>query len=426
MSTDSATHLMGSARAWLSWFFASACLLFQFVVQLQPSVMIAPLEKAFAVDALQLGVLTSAYFVSYLALQVPAGWLLDRFGPRVVLALSMVLTVVGLLFFAWAESFGAATLARIGLGIAGAPAFPAAALVAARWFPPRRFALMLGLTEGFTLLGGVAADLVLADLARAFGIFGSTLTLAGCALVLGVFVVAFVHDAPTLVATDSQEHDTRKQGELFSVFTNPRIWLAAIHGGLFFGVVAAFGGLWAVPFLSVRLELNQTDATHLLSVLFLSGAIGAPILGVASAIPRARAWVLMAASVLCASAAFGVILSGGGAWVIAVWLVVLGFFAGAYAIDLAFVRDAVAPARRGLALGLANLIFGVIGGPILLMLISTALGEASGSGSSLAASHASLEQMRAALAWFLGALVLLVPIGVALLLVVRRDERSYH
>ena len=120
------------------------------------------------------------------------------------------------------------------------------------------------------------------------------------------------------------------------------------------------------------------------------------------------------------------ILSGGGAWVIAVWLVVLGFFAGAYAIDLAFVRDAVAPARRGLALGLANLIFGVVGGPLLLMLISAALQEASGSGSNLAASHASLEQMRAALAWFLGALVLLVPIGVALLLVVRRDERSYH
>ena len=79
----------GGVRGWLVWLIASLCLLFQFLVQLQPSVMIGELEHTLSLDAAQLGKLTSAYFVTYLLLQVPVGWLLDRYGPRLVLTISM-------------------------------------------------------------------------------------------------------------------------------------------------------------------------------------------------------------------------------------------------------------------------------------------------------------------------------------------------
>ena len=148
-----------SGRAWSTWLIASLCLLFQFVVQVQPSVMIPSLERDLSLSAEELGFLTSSYFISYLICQIPSGWLLDRVGPRLVLTGSLVLTMGGLVWFGMADSLGSAVGSRIALGVFGAPAFPAAALVASRWFPARRFTLMLGLTESFTLIGGVLVDL---------------------------------------------------------------------------------------------------------------------------------------------------------------------------------------------------------------------------------------------------------------------------
>jgi MFS family permease len=411
----------GGVRGWLVWLIASLCLLFQFLVQLQPSVMIGELEHTLSLDAAQLGKLTSAYFVTYLLLQVPVGWLLDRYGPRLVLTISMILSMGGMIWFGYASSLGSATAARIGLGVAGAPAFPAAALVAARWFPARRFALMLGLTESFTLLGGVVADIGLPQLLKILGRGHSGLVLGGVSLVLAIACALFIRDHPE---RDSAKHhdavDAHDPGEsILHTILNARVWLAALHGGLFFGVVAAFGGLWAVPFLHARLEIVEDSAMLLLAVLFLSGVVGAPLLGLASAKPRWRAPVLLVASIICTGSIAAVVYAPGGIVLIAILLGVLGFVSGAYAIDLAFVREAVSGRRRGLAMGMANLIFGIVGGPLMLMIIAMSLQGQSGT-HHVSPMTASLDQMRIALGWFVGALAFLVPIGIALILVAHR------
>ena len=168
-----------SSRGWSTWLLASFCLLFQFVVQVQPSVMIPSLERDLAMGAEELGYLTSAYFLSYFICQIPSGWLLDRVGPRLVLAVSLILSAGGLIWFGMADSIGSAIAARVALGVFGAPAFPAAALVAARWFPSRRFTLMLGFTESFTFIGGVLVDLGLPSLVEWTGRVGSGVILGG-------------------------------------------------------------------------------------------------------------------------------------------------------------------------------------------------------------------------------------------------------
>lgn len=425
MAVDDDAGLSG-ARAWVSWVLASLCLLFQFVVQLQPSAMIGELETAFKIDAGQLGQLTAAYFATYLVLQVPVGWLLDHIGPRIVLAISMVLTCCGLIWFGYADSLGWATAARVGLGVAGAPAFPAAALVAARWFPARRFALMMGMTESFTLLGGVVVDTALPQMQLVLGRNYSGLILGGAAGLLAIACGVCIRDHPqTHSKGQSSEGPVARtsRGSIIHTVFNARLWLAAVHGGLFFGVVAAFGGLWAVPFLRARLDLVESSAIGLLAILFIAGAIGAPILGLASSKVSWRAPVLITASVICSAAAAAVVYMPGGIVMIAILLGVLGFVAGAFAINLAVVRDVVVESRRGLAMGIANFVFGVIGGPVLLLGIGIAL-DAQSASESISPMAASLDQIRGALAWFVGALALLIPLGIVLLWLVRISDRS--
>ena len=407
-----------SGRAWSTWLIASLCLLFQFVVQVQPSVMIPSLERDLSLSAEELGFLTSSYFISYLICQIPSGWLLDRVGPRLVLTGSLVLTMGGLVWFGMADSLGSAVGSRIALGVFGAPAFPAAALVASRWFPARRFTLMLGLTESFTLIGGVLVDLGLPSLVALTGRTGSGWILGGCALALGILSWVLVRDHPSNQPGTSpgrgDSHGSPVESRATRVLIDPRIWLAAIHGGLFFSVIATFGGLWGVPFLHLRLGIESAEAAHVLALLFVAGAIGAPLIGLAASRARMRGVMLMIASLACTGSAFGMVLFTEGSAPIYIMLIIIGFFSGAYALDLAFVIDVVSARHQGFAMGMANLILGIVGGPLMITLIARAISN-SGADPSGSVLDATLDQMNVGLSWFAWGLALLIPLGVVLL-----------
>ena len=413
----------GRARDWIAWAVASSCLLFQFVVQVQPSAMIDGLERSFDVDAVELGLLSSAYFLSYLLLQVPMGWLLDRFGPRIVLGASMILGAVGLLWFGTASNLTSAILARTGLGIAGAPAFAAAALVASRGFPAARFGLMIGLTEAFTLLGGVAVVLGLPLLDRAIDRTGSGIALAILSMVLAVACLLLVEGGgrrSTEPGAVTSEPPTRSVAR---TILDPSVLLAGLHAGLLFSIIASFGGLWAAPFLRARLELDPVLASQPVAILFAAGVLGAPLLGLVSGRPLWRGPVLIIASVLCAVSACMLINAPVGTLQLLLLLALLGFFGGVFAVDMAAVRDVVEPARRGLALGTANMILGVVGGPVIMMLVARAL-DRTDPGGTVDILRASLEQVRGSLDWFVGGLACAVPVGILLVLLLRRRDRS--
>lgn len=70
----------------------------------------------------QLGALSSAYFLAFAAMQLPLGIWLDRFGPRRVNAVLMVVAALGCCAFALADGFATLWLGRalVGAGVAGA------------------------------------------------------------------------------------------------------------------------------------------------------------------------------------------------------------------------------------------------------------------------------------------------------------------
>jgi ACS family glucarate transporter-like MFS transporter len=97
-----------------------------------------------------------AFFFAYALLQVPAGWLSDRFGARGTLALYVVgwsLATVGL---GLANGLVAIVLLRIALGATQAGAYPAAASLLKRWIPPTA----RGRANTCVAMGGRAGGLI--------------------------------------------------------------------------------------------------------------------------------------------------------------------------------------------------------------------------------------------------------------------------
>ena len=96
------------------------------------------------------GDLSSAFFWSYALFQLPAGWLGDRYGARVVLAVYLFLWSACTGLMGLADGFALLFVLRLGCGMFEAGAYPLAAGVVRRWVP----ATARGLASGCVAVGG--------------------------------------------------------------------------------------------------------------------------------------------------------------------------------------------------------------------------------------------------------------------------------
>ncbi|MDR3452723.1 MAG: MFS transporter [Rhodoferax sp.] len=105
------------------------------------------LQQAFNLTPADLGLLFSAFFWSYALLQIPAGLILDKFGVTRIGRWSALLWGIASTITACASGFAGIFLARVLLGIAEAPSFPANSKATGYWFPRTERALSTALFD---------------------------------------------------------------------------------------------------------------------------------------------------------------------------------------------------------------------------------------------------------------------------------------
>lgn len=99
------------------------------------------LHAAFGISAVTFGYLSSAYSWSYAALQLPSGYLLDRFGVKLIGRVSTLLWSVASFAAAISTGLTGFLSARLLLGIGEAPTFPANSKAIGYWFPVKERSL---------------------------------------------------------------------------------------------------------------------------------------------------------------------------------------------------------------------------------------------------------------------------------------------
>ena len=78
------------------------------------------LSSEFDLTAGNLGLLAGGYFLGFSLMQIPAGFLLDKYGPKKVVAYFLLIALVSTISFAFAKSFTGLLISRffIGVGVA--------------------------------------------------------------------------------------------------------------------------------------------------------------------------------------------------------------------------------------------------------------------------------------------------------------------
>ncbi|WP_187415013.1 MFS transporter [Nonomuraea sp. PA05] len=115
------------------------------------------------------GILLSSFFWTYAIFQLPSGWLLDRFGPRLIYPIAVVWWSLWTAATALAHGVGTLLVTRLGLGIGEAPVQPANIKVVSAWFPRRERALASSLFDTGQQVGVALSVPVVTALIAAFG-----------------------------------------------------------------------------------------------------------------------------------------------------------------------------------------------------------------------------------------------------------------
>ena len=241
-------------------------------------------RQELGLNATQMGVLLSAFLLSYAFAQLPAGVSVDRVGPRILLGAGLVVWSLAQAVTGLVSNFSQFYWARIGLGIGEAPQFPTAAGVINNWFHVKRRGIPIAAaTSAAPSIGTASAPPILTALMLAFGWRTMFVTLGVVGLVAAL-VWYLVYRDPAACATDAdisyiREGDTastsnvtlRQWLRLFKCWTTWGMILGNFGSGYLFWVYYA----WLPGFLEIQHHVSIARTGIFASIPPLCGIVGA-------------------------------------------------------------------------------------------------------------------------------------------------------
>jgi MFS family permease len=268
-------------RAWVIWLLSAFFMFYKYALEVSPSVMNATLMRTFHIDGVDLGNLAASYFYAYLLLQIPAGLLIDKIGPRKVTTIAIALCALGSFVFARSETLLMASVGRFLTGAGAAFAAINCLKLIANWFPSRQFALMAGLMMSVAMLGAVGGQAPLAAFIDAVEWREAMETIGFAGFILAaVFWLAVRNRAPNQKV---EKHLVSEKVPFWQcikkVLKNRQGWWLSAYSGFAFAPVMVFGGLWGVSFTAEAFSLSQNMAAQAVSLIFIGFAVGAPVFG---------------------------------------------------------------------------------------------------------------------------------------------------
>ncbi len=237
------------------------------------------LSSELALDAADLGFLTSVYFLGFAALQLPVGIWLDLYGPRRVQSALLLLAAAGAVLFSVSEGLAALTLGRALIGLGVAAAFTGGLKAIALWFPKDRVARMNGYLLTLGALGGVTAT------APARLLLDWSGSWRGLFVILAAITVACALTIWSVVPEERSTQPSSKKpapASLKTIYCNPRFWQVAPLSATCAGTTWALQSLWAAPWLTDVDGLTQADVARHLFVMAIALSIAALLLGTAA------------------------------------------------------------------------------------------------------------------------------------------------
>jgi sugar phosphate permease len=240
---------------------------------------LAQIGKDFNLQASDLGIVISAFFLGYAAMQIPGGWLADRFGSKFVIVFAIAAWSIFTVMTSFAWSLGSLIVIRLIFGLTEG-AYPSASVkgVTELFDKPSRPKLSALLVSS-NYAGSMLAPLIMAPLLIAFG-WRHAFEVIGIAGVVFAVVYFFLvpHIRPGADAGDVSATAQAPKASKRELLKNPFLWQLLT---VWFGLSCVNKGLdsWMPTYLLQQRGLDLKAVGILTPIPFLLATIATAIGG---------------------------------------------------------------------------------------------------------------------------------------------------
>lgn len=275
------------------WLIATLFVVYSFCLNTAAAVFSETIKSTLHASNLGVSLAAGAFILGFACMQIPAGYLLDKFNARFVVSAGVLLLALGNVVISFSENLTLFTLSNFLEGIGASFAFIAAAVLISQWFSAKLFPILFGLTQTLScILAGIIhyyftlalADYSWNDIYRSLALFGFIL------FVLTLIIVK----TPT---NYKRGKSISLKKSIVSVFKNKQILLCSLAAATSFGVLLAYASLWYVK-IQTYYSVENLQSVIISGAVFAGIGIGTPLLGWFSNIMKSRIMVIHVTLVL--------------------------------------------------------------------------------------------------------------------------------
>ncbi|MEK6730864.1 MAG: MFS transporter [Pseudomonadota bacterium] len=269
-------------RRWLVVMTASLLFFYTFLQLNMFNTISGNLMRDFAINATKFSELSALYFYGNFFLLFPAGVLLDRFSTRHLILLAMSIAIVTMFGFAFSYSIFWLSINRFFSGITGAFAFLSAIRLASRWFDAKHMALASGFIITIAMIGGMIAQTPVEILSNANGWRTTIMSMGWLGIAIFILMFFVIHNWPAEATTKQYENELRRTGfwkSIQMVVFNRYNWLGGAYTALMNLPIVLLGALWGSMYLVNAEHISPTQASYVITMIFLGTIVGSPFVG---------------------------------------------------------------------------------------------------------------------------------------------------
>ena len=303
-------------------------------------------------------------FLVFAVMQIPVGWALDRFGPRIV---SSVLLLIGggggAFLFASAQTPNHINLSMALLGVGCSPILMASYYIFARSYSPKIFATLAATFLGIGSLGTLIGA---SPLTYFVGILGWREAVE----LIGIFTILISASLFFTIKNPVKKYESyASAGGFWSIFKLRDILLIVPIAIICYAPVAGLRGLWLGPYFEHKFEASIDEIGEIGLIMSLGMILGTFFYGPLDRIFKTRKWIVLFGNSICLLSVASLSFLPEVSYTLAiVCFTIIGFFGMSFPVVVAHGRSFVPIELSGRGVTLMNLF--AIGGVAILQTVS--------------------------------------------------------
>lgn len=239
---QTARYRLGGGMAWWVWILATLFVIYLFNIQTMFSDVQDEIQGALHLDINHLTLIAGTYTWAFAIFQFFGGAFLDCFGSRRVMIPAIIFVTAGVFLYGLARSYEVILLAQVLMALGACCGFVGAGYIGGVWFGMAAYGTMFGYVQTLSSVGSAVQQPIIEWLLKHMTYNTLFIWLGFLGVVLVILAFIYMRNPEPVAITKNPFKVVGNN--LLQIFKKPQMWIAAMWGGIIFGLNLALGVVW--------------------------------------------------------------------------------------------------------------------------------------------------------------------------------------